>query len=85
MSERIHRKKWEEALLINNKLLELQPENYELYITKAAACMGIQNYHDAAEAYQVALDADFSDNKDDEWKKHLELCYRILGREGNVI
>ena len=47
--------------------------------------MGIQNYHDAAEAYQVALDADFSDNKDDEWKKHLELCYRILGREGNVI
>ena len=85
MQERILKKEWQEAIILCNKLLEFQPDNHELYITKGSAYMGIQDYHEAAKAYQVLLDANFSDGENDEWKGRLKLCHQILDVDGNIL
>ena len=85
LQERILKKHWQKAIILCNKLLEFQPDNHYLYITKGLAHMGIQNYREAAKAYQVLLDVNFSDGENDEWKGRLELCNQILDFDGNFV
>ena len=85
LQERILKKDWQGAIILCDRLQELQPDNHELYIAKGDAFMGMQNYHKAAEVYQILLEADFSDGENNQWKERLDLCNQILDVDGNFV
>ena len=75
---------WYEVLKLCDRIIKETPDDFQAYISKGNAHMERHEYKDAAKAYKIARDNDYTDNKTDQWMKKLDLCLQIISVDGKM-
>ena len=75
---------WVQVLEVCDEIIRVVPDDFQIYIIKGNAHMERHEYKDAAKAYMVARDNDYTDNKTNQWMKKLDMCLQIIDVDGKI-